>query len=631
MQGGNWMVISTVLYVLAMMIISYIVGKRMTRNETEFMIGGREFSAPMTAIGNTSILISGGYLPGIVMYGYLFGMGGMWFYIGWGTGALVALLAWAVFWRTTGAFTPTEWFEYRYGKTGRMAITIVILTASLAIIGWQYVGSGSIIGGALGITPQHGMLLVGVVVTAYVVLGGVWAATITDLVQWSWVIVTTFVALPIYLFFKFGIPDAAALPAGFLNVPFGTIPVIKFVVPSVLTFLLQHQSLLNQSPYWTRAAGTRDARAVSKGWLWTVLITYACGILGAIIGIYTRMLIPNLQNPALALGSVLTIIPVPLAALVMCGLIAATMSTCDIYLVSGINQLVRDVAQYFFKIEDTKRLLNWARWGTCIYGLLAVVFAITWTRGLGLLFAFGTAIGAPLVIFYLDSWLLKIGNGKGALATVVASLGTVLYWEILTANYKQVHTLWLVFPIALVTLVVVSVLTGGRLKPSTKGPLSELGVQVLLALRLGYNTGAKITGILAPYMKNNGVQASQIHEEIEKLEAMGYLERESPRLVRQLFFKLTDKGKEAADQRLSEEDRVALDAHGIDAGTLKLLKELSRTHTPLGIDYLAEKLKIYSLQLVAMIENLTEMGLAKSTGFVRLRVQATEKGKQVVA
>ena len=45
---------------------------------------------------------------------------------------------------------------------------------------------------------------------------------------------------------------------------------------------------------------------------------------------------------------------------------AATMSTCDIYLVSGVNQLVRDVAQYFLKIRDTKKLLQWAKWGTII-------------------------------------------------------------------------------------------------------------------------------------------------------------------------------------------------------------------------------------------------------------------------
>ena len=137
MTSQVWMIAITVIYVLAMMALSWYIGKKTTKDETEFMVGGREFTPLMTAIGNGSILISGGYLPSIIMYGYMFGMGGMWFYLGWGTGALVAWLCWAGFWRTTGALTPTEWFEYRYGKGGRMAITVVILFASLAILGWQ--------------------------------------------------------------------------------------------------------------------------------------------------------------------------------------------------------------------------------------------------------------------------------------------------------------------------------------------------------------------------------------------------------------------------------------------------------------------------------------------------------------
>lgn len=438
MTSQVWMIAITVIYVLAMMALSWYIGKKTTKDETEFMVGGREFTPLMTAVGNGSILISGGYLPSIIMYGYMFGMGGMWFYLGWGTGALVAWLCWAGFWRTTGALTPTEWFEYRYGKGGRMAITIVILFASLAILGWQYVGCGDTIGGALGIDSKLAMLLVGVVVTAYVVFGGIWAATATDLVQFSWVFIIQFIILPIYLIAKYGMPDAAALPANFLNVPFGTIPVVKFVAPSVITFLMMHQSLLNQSPYWARAAGTRSLKACKRGWMWTVIIAYFTGVVGAFTGCYARQLLPNLESASAAFGSLMNVLPIPLAACIMAGLMAATMSTCDIYLVSGVNQLVRDVAQYFLKIRDTKKLLQWAKWGTIIYGMASVAFAIFWKGGLSYLFAFGTGVGAPLFVYYLDSWLLRVGNQAGAISSVAVSMGIVLYWDILKIGRAHV-------------------------------------------------------------------------------------------------------------------------------------------------------------------------------------------------
>ena len=631
MAGSSWMIGVTIVYILAMVILSWWVGKKTTSNETEFMIGGREFTPLMTAFGNGSILISGGYLPGIVMYGYMFGVGGMWFYLGWGTGALVALLLWAGFWRTSGAMTPTEWFEYRYGRGGRLAITIVILLASLAILGWQYVGSGGILAGALGISTPVAIAIVGIVVTLYVALGGIWAATVTDLIQFSWVVIVVFIALPLYLLVTYGMPDAAQLPANFTSWPFGTLPVVKFIVPSVLTFLLMHQSLLNQSPYWARSAGTRSLKVVQKGWIWTVITAYSTGIVGAYIGMWTRQLIPNLESANLALGSLLNMVPVPLAALVMAGIMAATMSTSDIYLVSGVNQLVRDIAQYFLKIKDSGKLLSIAKWGTVIYGLLAVIFAIVWTRGLSLLFAFGTGIGAPLFIFYLDSWWMKIGNGKGAVASVLAALGTVLYWEILTDNYTRVHTLWLVFPITFITLVVVSLLTKEKdtvkAIPEGSSP-SQLGIELLVAIKKGYNNTAAMTNILASYSQDKDLQAAHIHHELDVLEKSGLVTREKYRGIKQLFFKLTDKGEKEALKHIAEKDAQLLAKDNIDSRMLEFMHNLKSG--PVGLNQMAVKQRTPIIELGAVAERLNELELVDIIGQGRVYVRLTEKGKRLV-
>jgi len=631
MAGSSWMIGVTIVYILAMVILSWWVGKKTTSNETEFMIGGREFTPLMTAFGNGSILISGGYLPGIVMYGYMFGVGGMWFYLGWGTGALVALLLWAGFWRTSGAMTPTEWFEYRYGRGGRLAITIVILLASLAILGWQYVGSGGILAGALGVSTPVAIAIVGIVVTLYVALGGIWAATVTDLIQFSWVVIVVFIALPLYLLVTYGMPDAAQLPANFTSWPFGTLPVVKFIVPSVLTFLLMHQSLLNQSPYWARSAGTRSLKVVQKGWIWTVIIAYSTGIVGAYIGMWTRQLIPNLESADLALGSLLNMVPVPLAALVMAGIMAATMSTSDIYLVSGVNQLVRDIAQYFLKIKDSGKLLSIAKWGTVIYGLLAVIFAIVWTRGLSLLFAFGTGIGAPLFIFYLDSWWMKIGNGKGAVASVLAALGTVLYWEILTDNYTRVHTLWLVFPITFITLVVVSLLTKEKdtvkAIPEGSSP-SQLGIELLVAIKKGYNNTAAMTNILASYSQDKDLQAAHIHHELDVLEKSGLVTREKYRGIKQLFFKLTDKGEKEALKHIAEKDAQLLAKDNIDSRMLEFMHNLKSG--PVGLNQMAVKQRTPIIELGAVAERLNELELVDIIGQGRVYVRLTEKGKRLV-
>lgn len=630
MTSQTWMILITVIYVSAMMILSWYIGKKTTKDETEFMVGGREFTSLMTAVGNGSILISGGYLPSIIMYGYMFGMGGMWFYLGWGTGALVAWLCWAGFWRTTGALTPTEWFEYRYGKGGRMAITIVILCASLAILGWQYVGCGATIGGALGIDPKLAMLLVGVVVTAYVVFGGIWAATATDLIQFSWVFAIQFIVLPIFLIAKYGMPDVAAIPAGFMSLPFGTLPVAKFIAPSVITFLMMHQSLLNQSPYWARAAGTRSLKACKRGWMWTVIIAYFTGVVGAFTGVYARQLLPNLENSSLAFGSLMNILPIPLAACIMAGLMAATMSTCDIYLVSGVNQLVRDVAQYFLKIRDTKVLLKWAKWGTIFYGMASVVFAIFWSGGLSYLFAFGTGVGAPLFVYYLDSWLLRVGNQKGAISSVVVSMGIVLYWDILTKNSAQVNSLWLIFPAAFVTLVVVSLLTRkNETVPvdEATGP-NEIQMEVLKTIKRGYcNAGAIITYMTAFNNKHN-LQAAHIHHVLDSLEVSGYIRRKGQRLIAQLYFSLTEKGAATAEAQLGAEESALLEKHGLDQRSLDFMSWISSGNT--SMSDISSGHNIYMMELSAISEHLAELGLVKVFGQARLRAELTSAGRALL-
>lgn len=630
MTSQMWMILITVVYVCAMMLLSWIIGKKTTKDETEFMVGGREFTAFMTAIGNGSILISGGYLPSIIMYGYMFGMGGMWFYLGWGTGALVAWLCWAGFWRTSGALTPTEWFEYRYGKGGRMAITIVILFASLAILGWQYVGCGETIGGALGIDPKIAMLLVGVVVTAYVVFGGIWAATATDVIQFSWVFIIQFIILPTFLIAKYGLPDAVALPDAFLSLPFGTLPVIKFVAPSVITFLMMHQSLLNQSPYWARAAGTRSLKNCKRGWMWTVIIAYFTGVVGAFIGCYARQLLPGLTDSSQAFGALMNILPIPLAACIMAGLMAATMSTCDIYLVSGVNQLVRDVAQYFLKIRDTKKLLQWAKWGTIIYGMASVFFAIFWSGGLSYLFAFGTGVGAPLFVYYLDSWLLQVGNQKGAIASVAVSMAIVLYWDILTTNSQQMNSLWLIFPASFLTLVIVSFLT----KKDTVVPVdektgpNEAQMEILKTIKRGYSNAGAIITSMTRFCNEHQLQAGHIHNALDSLEKSGYVKRKGQRLIAQLYFSLTEKGDAAACANMSETELKTIAVYGVDSQAIQFMHWIEKDDATMS--EISGKHSIYMMELSAISEHLSDLGLVRVFGQGRLKAGLTDAGRQLL-
>jgi len=393
---------------------------------------------------------------------------------------------------------------------------------------------------------------------------------------------------------------------------------------------MMHQSLLNQAQYWARAAGTRSLKDLKIGWAWTVVIAFFTGIVGAFCGCYARQLLGDSIVASTAFGSLMNILPPILAACMMAGLMAATMSTCDIVLVSSVNQLVRDIAQSFLKIKDSKTLLNWAKWGTIIYSAFTIVFAILWKTGISTMFAFGTGISAPLFIYYLDSWLLRVGNRKGCIASVVVSMIVVVYWEFIAQNSGVVNTLWLVFPISFVVLVVVSLLTkNDHVEPvSVKTGPSEFQIEILKAIRRGYdNTGAIIANI-TQYANEHGKQAADAHRALDSLELGGYVKRKGRRLIAQLYFSLTDKGEAVVDTALSTEERNLVTTLGIDEQSLNFMQWIFSGETTFS--QISSDHGIYMLELSAISEHLQELGLVKVYGLTRLRAKLTEKGQQML-
>lgn len=625
----------TVVYFIAIMVLSFVVGKKYVQNEKDFMIACREFGGFLTLVGNTSILYSGGWLPGVVTFGFLFGFGGAWLYLGWGTGALVALLLWAVFWRQTGALTPSEFFEYRYGRWGRIAAVVIILFASIAIIGWQYVGSGAIIAGALKISVTQGILLMGILVTLYVLMGGIWAATLTDMIQWSWINIVVYITIPIYLFTHYGPLKASALPDGFLNFPFGTMPVVKFVTPSVISFLLSNLFLLQMMVYWTRAASARNKKAVRNGWIATVIVTYTAGIIGAIIGLYVRMLIPDLENPAIAFGAIFDKIPTPLAALALAGVLAATMSTTDIYLVSSVSGMIRDIAQYLFGIVDGKRLLKIGQWATLIYGLLCVFFAAWWASGLAMLIAFGTAVGAPLTIFYLDSWLIKKGTQEGALGAMLTTIGTVLYWNFLTDNFKRIDPLWVAPVLSFIVFYVVSYISKevkySKLPKPKLEKIEDMHKLILKSIRRGYADQVEIVDICSnnEMFRNKNIDTARVAKQIDLLIDAGYIERLTERFTSQLTYKLTDKGRKEAEKYLDEDELKLLEKYNLSSIESKILSVVNE-RGPLNISEMGKILGVSPEEVLPAYNRLVEKGFAQEVGMVRFKIKLNEKGKEYV-
>jgi SSS family solute:Na+ symporter len=425
----------------------------------DFMLAGREIGAWLTGFSTGAILLSGGFVPTIVLYGYLHGIGGAWFFWGWGVGLLVVMATWLLIWRRSGAYTPAEYYEYQFGTSGRLAILLGGIISMGLIASYQFVGVGALLAGLLDIQIITGIIGIGAFTIVYAMLSGMWGISISDFVQAVWVIFAVFMLIPIYLFVSHGLPTPAASPeisAEMWTVPFGAMPVLDFAAGTAISVIFLQFTVANAPYYWVRSSSTRNEKALKVGYAIAAAIAFFTGLMGALIGLWARMLVDPAE-PALAFGLLIgEEIPLVLGALAMSGVIAATMSTVDIVYQAIANHVTRDYVQRFTEITDRGTLLHISRLTILVTGPLTIAAAILYPGALDVFIAFAFAFVAPMVVLHFDAWLTRYGTKEAVVAMFLAVIPVTAYWDLLSPWGAEVQALWVSFAMSVVLFYGVS-------------------------------------------------------------------------------------------------------------------------------------------------------------------------------
>lgn len=449
------------LYLLIILGIAVYIAEVWIDDPGDFMLAGREIGSWLTGFSTAAILLSGGFVPTIVLYGYLYGIGGAWFFWGWGFGLLAVLATWLLIWRRSGAYTPAEYFEYQFGVSGRLAILLGSLVSMGLIASYQFVGAGSLLAGLLGIEVITGVLGIGAFTIVYAMLSGMWGISISDFVQAIWVIMSVFMLVPIYLFINHGLPTPSTSPnisAEMWSLPFGGMAVFDFAAGTAISVIFLQYTVANAPYYWVRSSSSRNERALKFGYIIAAGIAFFTGLMGALIGLWAQMLVDPAE-PALAFGLLVgEEIPLVLGALAMSGVIAATMSTVDIVYQSIANTVTRDYVQRFTDITDRGTLLKISRLTILIIGPMTVGTAIAYPGALDVFIAFAFSFVVPLIVLNFDSWLTRYGTKEAVVTMFLAMIPTVAYWDLISPYGAEVNSLWISAIISIILFYGVSAL-----------------------------------------------------------------------------------------------------------------------------------------------------------------------------
>ena len=172
-----------VLYLIGMLFIGWYSSKNVNSNE-DFMVAGRRLGPILMAGTLAATEIGGGSSLGVVQKGMNpdYGLNSAWYIIAMGL-AFVILTIIAPKIRNSMVKTVPEYFRRRYGEAAGAITALIMFVPLIGLTAGQFIASAVILSTMLGITYHTAVIIVGIVVTIYAVMGGLWSVTLTDFVQ----------------------------------------------------------------------------------------------------------------------------------------------------------------------------------------------------------------------------------------------------------------------------------------------------------------------------------------------------------------------------------------------------------------------------------------------------------------
>ena len=420
--------LTLVVYQVLLIAIGLWAGGR-TRDTTDFYLGGRQLGGLVAAISASASSSSAWTLLGVSGMAYSLGLPALWLFPATVSGFIFNWV-WVAprLRRLSQAGKEITLTQVLAGNTGHPLYPAILVLASFIIlfsfifyIAAQFAAAGETFASTFGLPGTASMLIGGGIIVLYTLLGGFWAASVTDTVQGLLMAVTA-VILPLVALAAIGGPGAlgdALSPAG------GSLPALTGEalpwagVAFVLGTLGIGLGYPGQPHVVNRFMALRDERALRHGRViaiaWAVVI-YAGMIL---LGWSARVLFPASPSPEQVFFQAASgLLPPIISGVMIASVLSAIMSTADSQLLVAASAVTHDLG-----LAGRRKGESLARSRIVVLALsgLAITIALfvpndIFSRVLFAWHALGAAFG-PLLILRLAGCRLR----SGAILTAMAA------------------------------------------------------------------------------------------------------------------------------------------------------------------------------------------------------------------
>ncbi len=460
--------IAMIVYMAVVIGIGFIYAKRANQNSEAYFLGGRSLGPWVTAMSAEASDMSGWLLMGLPGVAYWCGLAdAAWTAIGLAVGTyfnwlIVSKRLRRYSERANNAITLPDFFSNRFREDKKVIMTlsaVFILIFFTVYASSCFVTCGKLFSTLFG-APYVAMMIVGAIfVLLYTILGGFLAESVSDTMQAIVMIIALGVIVTISTVSAGGlgavVDNAQSIP-GFLEFFGMAAPTLDdagrqivengapvfgaakdYSLLSVFSMMAWGLGYFGMPQVLLRFMAIRKeeelkiSRRIATVWV-VISLTVA-----VFIGIVGRQLYPtahlsatDAENIFITLAT--SSLPAILAGFVMAGILAATISSSDSYLLIAASACAKNIYQGVFNKKATdKQVMKVTRITLLAIALIAMVIAMDENSVIFRIVSFAWAgFGATFGPIMLFSLFWKRTNKVGAIAGMVGGAGMVFIWKL---------------------------------------------------------------------------------------------------------------------------------------------------------------------------------------------------------
>lgn len=489
-------------YMLAVIGIGVFFARRANKNAENYFLGGRSLGPWIAAMSAEASDMSGWLLMGLPGLAYWCGIAdAAWTAIGLAIGTYVNWLIVAKRLRnysaiTGDAITVPEFFSNRYHENTKVIkwiASLFILIFFTVYAGSCFVTCGKLFSTLFGYS-YHSMMIAGAVfVIVYTFLGGFLAESASDFMQ-SVVMIFALAVILIMGTINAGgisavIENAKAIP-GFFSLTKTAVPLTdasgvqtvqnglplfgdaaNYPVLTMVSMLAWGLGYFGMPQVLLRFMAIREAKELKKSrriaTVWVLISLFAA----VAIGIVGRAMVPTESTLLTASGAEnvfivmsQSLLPAILAGVIMAGILAATISSSDSYLLIASSAVANDIYKGIVKKDASDKTVMWlSRIALIIISVIGIIIAWDEESVIFRIVSFAWAgFGATFGPLMLFSLFWKRTTRAGAVAGMIAGGVTVFVWKLVLnplGGLFGIYELLPAFIVSSIAIVAVSLLT----------------------------------------------------------------------------------------------------------------------------------------------------------------------------